>query len=243
MATHRLFVDPGQIEGAIVRFNRDQAHRLARVLRLGRGDDIHVLDGAGRRALATVEALEKSGGLARLAAWEPFDTEPRRRVTLYQAVIKHDRFEWAIQKGTEIGVAAFVPILTDRCVAGAPSAERLDRWRAIVREAAEQSGRSRLPRVAAPMHIGEVEAAGRPLIVLWEGERERRLRHVLTDFVADPAEVGLVIGPEGGLTPGEVDRLAAKGARVAGLGPRILRAETAGPIAAALVLAAAGDLG
>lgn len=243
MSKHRLFIDPRQVAADRIELDRDQAHRLGRVLRLGRGDRVYLLDGSGRRSLATIESIDRTGGAARLADWEPFDTEPGCRVTLYQALIKADRFEWALQKGTEVGVATFVPLLTDRCVVPAPSQERLDRWRAIVREAAEQSGRSRLPELTEPKTLGEIEGPSRPLIVLWEAERNRRLRDVLAQLAAGLKEIGLVIGPVGGLTEAEVGRLASAGADVAGLGPRLLRAETAGPIVAALVLSATGDLG
>ena len=242
---HRLFVSPNQIQGDRVHFTADQAHRLRRVLRLAPGDIIYVLDGRDRRAVAIIERLDRTGGEARLGAWEVWDSEPRCAVTLYQALLKQDRFEWVLQKGTEVGVAGFVPVVTERCVVRSGSdTARLERWRAIVREAAEQSGRGRLPDVQAPRDLAAIiESLIQPTIVCWEMAGDRRLRAALGDLAQSVDQLGLFIGPEGGLTSGEVERLTAASARIAGLGPRILRAETAGPLAAALVLYQFGDLG
>ena len=244
-AKHRLFVGPDQVQGDRVQFDEGQSHRLRRVLRLAPGDLVYVLDGQARRATAIVERLDRTGGEARVEAWEDWNTEPRCAITLYQALLKQDRFEWVLQKGTEVGIAAFVPVVTERCVARPSGVTgRLDRWRAIVREAAEQSGRGRLPEVQSPRDLDDVLGSlVQPTIVCWEAAGDRRLRDVLTELPPDTDRIGLVIGPEGGLTSGEVDRLAAAGARIAGLGRRILRAETAGPIAAALTLYVQGDLG
>ena len=242
---HRLFVSPDQVREDRVRFDEGQAHRLRRVLRLAPGDQIYVLDGQARRATAIVERLDRTGGEARIEAWEEWDTEPRCSMTLYQALLKQDRFEWVLQKGTEVGIATFVPVVTERCIArSSGETGRLERWRAIVREAAEQSGRGRLPEVQAPRDLDDVLGnLVQPTIVCWEAAGDRRLRDVLAELPPDTDRIGLLIGPEGGLTSGEAERLTAAGGRIAGLGPRILRAETAGPVAAALTLYVQGDLG
>lgn len=242
---HRLFVRPDQIAGDRVRFDPAQAHQLARVLRLRPGDRLTVLDGADRQAIATLDRLTRDGALARLDPWEPRLTEPVCRITLYQALIKLERFEWVLQKGTEIGVAAFVPLRTDRCLSRGPiDARRIDRWRTIIREAAEQSGRARLPTLGEPAPIADLPDREQDLtIVCWEAARDRRLRDCLAGLPQIPTRIGLIVGPEGGLTEAETGRLAARGAPIAGLGPRILRAETAALAAATIVLTAAGDLG
>lgn len=240
---HRLFVRPDQIAGDTLTLDAAQAHQLARVLRLRPGDALLVLDGTDRQTEARIAALDARAGLLRLNSWRPAPPEPACRLTLYQALIKQDRFEWVVQKGTEIGVAAFVPVVTERAVVREVSPAKLTRWRAIAREAAEQSGRGRLPDIHNPVSLTDLPAGNAPLAVCWEAETSTLLRHLLPRLGRPGNSAGVLIGPEGGLTIAEVDQLRGRGALVAGLGPRILRAETAGPVAAALILHAAGDLG
>jgi 16S rRNA (uracil1498-N3)-methyltransferase len=150
-----------------------------------------------------------------------------------------------IQKAVEVGVAAVVPVVTERCITRAVDDNRLARWRRVAQQAAEQSGRTIMPPVAVVSSLPNALAAlgDTPAIVLWEGERETGLAEVLRSLPSPLAALALVVGPEGGLTAAEVERAVAAGARVASLGPRVLRADTAGLVAAAAVLFAAGDLG
>jgi 16S rRNA (uracil1498-N3)-methyltransferase len=185
-------------------------------------------------------------------------------------MLKGQRFEWILQKGTELGVSTFVPIETRRTVAR-PSARwdhKRSRWERIVREAAEQSGRGRLPRLADPIPFAEAcrEAATCDLALIpWEGQggvprttgptrttdaataasprREGQgLAGVLRASDVSPQSVALLIGPEGGLEEEEIDLARRTGLRAVTLGPRILRAETAALAAATIVLSELGEM-
>ena len=174
--------------------------------------------------------------------------EPTLAVTLYAAPLKGDHFAYSLQKATEIGAAAFVPILTARTVANEASATKLERWRRIAREAAEQSGRGMIPPVAAPRPFAEAcrdAVAAGPALIPWEEERAGGLRAALASRAAAhgrPARLGLFIGPEGGFTASEVAAARDVGIIPVTLGRRILRAETAAAVATTLALVAAGDL-
>jgi len=150
------------------------------------------------------------------------------------------------QKGTEIGITAFLPFISARTIARPAPAQfgkKRERWAKIVTAAAKQSGRGLIPtiRPITPWEGLAPVLAGRFTIVAWEGEVSRSLRQLLTEGLSvtapdAPAEILLVIGPEGGFASEEVAALTTWGAHPVSLGPRILRAETAGPLAAALIL-------
>jgi 16S rRNA (uracil1498-N3)-methyltransferase len=178
-----------------------------------------------------------------LASREP-PGEPDVRLVLYQALIKGQRFDWVLEKGTEVGVSSFVPVVSSRSVVrpAEASASRLERWQRIVTEAAEQSGRSRLPQVSPPVTFADALASAPGLRLLpWEGEHDITLREALT-AEGPPEAVSLFIGPEGGFPTEEVEMARQQGVRTVSLGPRILRAETAGIVAAALVLHELGEM-
>ena len=176
--------------------------------------------------------------------------EPRLKLRLYQAIAKGERFEWLLEKGTEIGVASFVPMICARSVVKT-SAEgnRVDRWRRIVVEAAEQCGRGAVPAVDAPLRYADAVASA-PGIVLLPYEAAGHAAPPIAAALAAEidalfalSEVSIFIGPEGGFEPAEVEAAVATGAQVVTLGDRVLRSETAGLVAATLVMQAAGELG
>jgi 16S rRNA (uracil1498-N3)-methyltransferase len=216
----------------------DESHHLVRVLRLREGDAIAVFDGRGGEWEARV--VEAASARVIVAVGDPRTgtVEPPVRVLLLQAVARPERIEWVLQKGTEVGVSAFRLFGCARAEASWPSASRLERYRRVVLEACKQSGR----RVLPPVDLGAVgdPPMDGPGIVL-----DPRPALPLGEILAGPrhAVVALAIGPEGGLEPDELAGLAAKGWLRAGLGPRVLRTETAGAIAASIVLFAWGDLG
>ncbi len=188
--------------------------------------------------------------VGRVRERRPNRAEPRLHLTLYQAALPREKMELVLQKGTEVGVSAFVPVTSERTLAGrhVEAIEgRLDRWRRIATEAAEQCRRGRAPEVRSPLPIDrafdEAASAG-AVLVAWESEQSRSIRAALTDLVrsASPRRVALFIGPEGGFSASEIDRAVRRGASTVSLGRRILRAETAGPVVAALVLYEAGDM-
>ena len=153
-----------------------------------------------------------------------------------------------MQKGTELGITTFVPMLAERCIVGNlddVSNARIERWQRIVVEAAEQAGRAKLPVIATVMMFSNActYAARKGLsLIPWEGERTRTLRQVL-EKVPESKEINLFIGPEGGFAEDEISVAASHRIIPVSLGPRILRAETAGLAAAAAILYELGDLG
>jgi len=246
MALHRFFVAPEALAAGRVTLPPEHARQVARVLRLRPSDEIVVLDDSGMEHLARLERVQPDGVQGVVVERRPNRAEPALRLTLYQALLPRERFEWVLQKGTEVGVARFVPLETRRSLPGreTTSRERLTRWRQIVREAAEQSGRGRLPVVDAAQTLAaaldEMRRVG-PALLAWEQEGQLGLRAALAALPPDGA-ASLVVGPEGGFAAPEVAAARAAGVTPVSLGPRILRAETAGPLLAALALFATGNM-
>jgi 16S rRNA (uracil1498-N3)-methyltransferase len=230
---HRFFV-PGPLAGGEAALPAQIAHQATAVLRLRAGEPVVVFDGSGGEWAAELVGSGRAVSVRLLEERFPA-REPGLHVTLEQAVLKADRFEWVLQKGTELGIGAFQPLLTRRTVAG--GAGRLDRWRRIVVEAAEQCGRCRVPEVAEPRRLEDVLARPAPAVLLWENERRQPFPVALAAAVARATGTGgvrLMVGPEGGFDPEEARAALEAGALPASLGPRILRAETAALAAASL---------
>ena len=234
----RFFVDPAAIADGFVTLEGGDAHHAATVLRLQPGAAVTVLDGRGRVLATLVEAVEKKRLTLRVTG-EAQATAPPVPVTLYQALPKGDKLELVIQKATELGVARIVPVAAARSIMKVEPAKadaKRARWTAIAREAAEQSERATVPAIEAPVPLAALAfAPGCAAFVLAEREDGLTLPRALP--AAPPAGLALLVGPEGGWTPEELAALAAKGATAVSLGPRILRTETAGLAALAMVMA------
>jgi 16S rRNA (uracil1498-N3)-methyltransferase len=174
---------------------------------------------------------------------QPQAPEPRTRLVVYPSLLQRDKFEVVLQKLTEIGAAAIVPVLSARALVRQPPDEsRRARWRAILREAAEQSRRGVVPELLATLPFTRAieHAMGEGTVVMaYEEERHRSLRAALVDA---QHTVSVFVGPEGGYTPEEAVAARQAGAELVTLGPRVLRTETASPVLAALVLYELGDL-
>jgi 16S rRNA (uracil1498-N3)-methyltransferase len=226
------------------------AHQARDVLRLGFGDTLRLLDGAGGEYPAQVIEVSRKRVLVRLGAREEGLPDPPARVTLCLGMLKAAKFEVALQKCTELGVAAFVPLLTERAVRDEASEAKLRRWRGILAEAVEQCGGSYLPDLSAPQSLSQALSdlpSGGIALFPWEETREPSLRAALEDAVTQAgaeriSEVRLFIGPEGGFSPTEAELAERHGARLVTLGRRVLRAETAAIVASALALEALGAL-
>ncbi len=241
---NRFFVPPDAIVQEQVHFPREAAHQIARVLRLRSGDRVAVLDGRGTLYYVVLEHVGRDEALGRVVGQEVATGEPNIAVTLYAALIKGERFEWILQKGTELGVSRFVPMVTERTVIrDLPSSDRQERWARIVREAAEQCGRARVPEVIAPVSFVAAcaqAAATEVSLIAWEGEPQCSLTDVWGD--RRPRTLALMVGPEGGFTADEAGQARAWGIVPFSLGPRVLRAETAAIVAVTLALQQAGEL-
>jgi 16S rRNA (uracil1498-N3)-methyltransferase len=222
------------------------AHRLRRVLRLGPGDHIVVLDNTGWEYDVVLQEAGRGGLEGAVTGKSRALGEPRARITLYQALLKGRSLELVLQKCTEVGVTGFVPMMCERCVAGEPTPARMSRWGSIILEAAQQSRRGKLPvlRGVVPFRDACRMAAGVSLLP-WEGETGRDIGDVLKAVPRGDAcpEIDVFVGPEGGFSPQEAEYARGLGIATVSLGKRILRAETAGLVAATAALYEFGDLG
>jgi 16S rRNA (uracil1498-N3)-methyltransferase len=245
---HRFYLPDGMPVEGPVRLPRDIARQLSRVLRMRAGEEIGVFDGSGTEWTIELDDVSSRCVEGHVVDVTRPSTEPRIDITLYQSLIDAAQFELVLQKGVELGVKSFVPLLTER-VSGAgaigASEGRQARWARIIQEAVEQSGRVFVPEVIAPVAM-DAAFADPPtglLIVPWEGETSSSLREVLKTQVAGSQDaISIVIGPKGGLTVAEIDFLKQRGALPVTLGSRILRAETASIATVAMVLYELGDL-
>jgi 16S rRNA (uracil1498-N3)-methyltransferase len=245
----RFFVAPERIRHGQVAFDAQQAHQLSSVLRLKPGEAVAVLDNAGWLYEVTLREIGPAAATGDIRSRRLAPGEPRTKVTLYPALLKSDKLELVFQKCTELGVTAFVPVVTDRCNVGASVSENKQmRWDRIIAEAAEQCERGRLPQLHAVMLFAQAceQARGVSLIACERGERAS-LHEVVEARLGGgvgprPFALNLFVGPEGGYTPDEVSEAVSYGIVPVSLGPRILRAETAAIVGAALTLSYAGDL-
>ena len=192
----RFFVPPSSLLADPVPLPEEIAHHLAAVLRLAAGEEVLLLDGAGRLCRCRLESLGRRAGTARvLECWQ--ETERALPVRLLQGVPKGDKMDLVLQKGTELGLAAFTPVLAERSVP-VPAADRGEkrrqRWERIIREAAQQSRRAHLPRLDAVLPLAAaLQACDEELrLLLWEEERRP-----LAEFLpaAAPRNVAVLVGP------------------------------------------------
>ena len=244
----RFFVRPDDVERSTLRLSGHEAVHLVRVLRLGPGAQISAFDGRGREYVAVVDEVEadqvRCHILQQTAAVPPTSVS----ISLGQGLPKAEKFDWVIQKATELGVAQIVPLLTERTMPrfmGSQVATKQARWERIAREACKQSGQATVPHLWPPTRLEEFFVAlqgAEVKLIFWEEEKRRRLKTVLKTYER-VASIAVVIGPEGGLTPAEVAQGESHGFLPVGLGERILRTETASLIVAALLQYRFGDLG
>jgi 16S rRNA (uracil1498-N3)-methyltransferase len=244
----RFFVRPDDVGPQELRLRGDEADHLARVLRLGPGAQVVVFDGCGHEYMTVVERLETQEVVCRILFDVAPQSPPTVSIALGQGLPKAEKFDWVIQKTTELGVSEIVPLITDRVIphiSGPHMARKVGRWEKLAREACKQSGRATVPHLWPPTPLDVFFAScqsAKLKLMLWEGEDTRLLRTVLAAS-APVASVAVVVGPEGGLTPQEVTRGEDSGFLAVGLGKRILRTETAGVVAVALLQYQFGDLG
>ena len=242
---HRFFVPPDWIKQDSILIAGALVHQIRHVLRLQKDDPFIVVDGSGWEYEVVINRLQGRQIEAAMRGKRLCSTEPGTHITLYQGWMKGSKFEMVLQKGTEIGISAFVPLLCQRCVAQ-PTGEgvkaRYERWRSIVREAAEQSGRGIITEIHPALPMREACYSARGLSLLpWEGERDTSLRSILRAG-SGHEEINIFIGPEGGFTVEEVEMAKSCGIQSVTLGPRVLRAETAGLVATSAVLYEFGDM-
>lgn len=240
VAEHRFYAGTGlpsvlDPAGDLV-LTGEAAHRIVHVLHLRRGERLAIF-GDGREFDCE---LTETGSRVSVRLLEELAPEPARcTLTLYPALIRPNRFEWMIEKVTELGVAAIVPLLSERTAVRPAEigASRLERWRRIAIEAAEQSGRRAIPSIEQPAaYASALKAAEGLRVFTWEGLRVTAAPATMEMRSGATDRLSLFIGPEGGWSDGEVEAAQTAGARLLGLGPNVLRAETAAIAAVTLLL-------
>jgi 16S rRNA (uracil1498-N3)-methyltransferase len=186
--TYRFFIETGSIHGRDVLIEDGElSHQIGTVLRLRAGERVVMLDNCGWQYIVALGAIERGRVAGTIERKELADGEPRTKITLYAALMRPERFEWILQKGTELGVSAFVPLICERSTiadADTLSDHKQERWRRIIREAAEQSRRGKLPRLASavlfPAACDQAAQRGTALL-LWEGAGVPALRTILRE--------------------------------------------------------------
>jgi 16S rRNA (uracil1498-N3)-methyltransferase len=241
----RIYIPPERIGGAEISLQSREARYILAVLRLGPGDEVTVFDGEGRE-YRTALFDDYEGGVY-LSIQEELNPERESpvRITLGQGLLKGEKMKFVIQKATELGVDRIIPIVSSRSiplVEGERETLRIERWRRIAQEAAKQCGRTVVPEVATIHELGDFLSQGEGTgLILWEGE-PTPLREVIEKI--DPkGGITLLIGPEGGFSEEEVSTAQGSDFLVAGLGQRILRAETASLSVLSILQHRFGDLG
>jgi 16S rRNA (uracil1498-N3)-methyltransferase len=245
--TYRFFVHPDAIRGGHVHVEESGLiHQIGDVLRLRPGHKVTLLDNSGWEHVVRIETIERHSITGAVEARQPAGGEPRLKLALYVALLKGERFEWVLQKGTELGASIFAPIICERSVVDGAAElghAKSERWERIVREAAEQSRRGRLPVLLPPQRFSqacESAVAQAQTLLLWEGSGGTGLRQVLQApgsplLSSEPLSLAVFSGPEGGWTEDELATAIRYNMRLVSLGARTMRAETA-PIAAAAAL-------
>ena len=242
---HRFYPDPSRGGDGLEYLTKEDAHHALKVLRLHEGDRVEILTGDGRW-IAGIDRIQ--GEAVALRKMDPLpSTEPSLKVTLFQGLPKADKMDQIVQKATELGVSRIVPVAMERSVtriAPADSARKTERWQKIAREAGKQSGRCVIPVVEPPLTVSRLCAeAALPAfnIVPWEDARDGGLLGFHAGH-PDAESIGVLIGPEGGISAGEMAELTGAGFLPVTLGKRILRTETAGPAVIAALMCLYGEM-
>lgn len=248
MGTHRFFIPRDCFSEEDIRLPENIQAQVRKVLRLAPGDAIDVMDGSGE--IFHTRLVEKKNGelAAEIFRREWARGEPTVHVTLVAALTQREKFEWILQKGTEIGISIFQPFISSRTLIQktGQAGKKEQRWKEILREAAEQSGRGRIPQIKPTLRLEEVLAAvseaRKPALAAWTDTSQPDLKTTLSALGGDIRYLAVITGPEGGFSPEEQDWMRAAAVQPFNLGNRVLRMETAAILAPALVLYELGEM-
>lgn len=216
-------------------------HYLVRVLRMSAGDVVTLFNGDGWDYSGNILEVQRQRALIKLIDRHFPGNESTLKITLVQAITRGERMDYSLQKATELGVYCIRPVTCDRAdfrLDEKRQAKRLAHWQAVVVSACEQSGRAFVPDVKAPVSLGEwmAEADGSSRLML-----NPQVEDKLSSFSTARNDVSILVGPEGGFSDEENEQARARGITAVTLGPRVLRTETAGPAAIAVLQAKLGD--
>jgi len=247
MSTQHFFLPDDCFQPNRVTFPEAVQNQIKRVLRLREGEEVIALDGRGMQYRLRLEQNAAGFFQGTILSKEENPAEPAVHLTLYISLTQREKFELILQKGSEVGVAAFQTFISSRSLiqCGDSFNKKRERWESILREAAEQCGRGRIPQLLTPLSLVEAMNAATAKHALnlaaWEDEQQFSLSGALAGFDGR-GSLGLFVGPEGGFSESEAGQMRAAGMRVFSLGRRILRMETAAVLAPALVLYQLGDM-
>ncbi|MCL0067672.1 16S rRNA (uracil(1498)-N(3))-methyltransferase [Peptococcaceae bacterium] len=243
---HHFFVAPSDVEQDRVFIKGSDARHIAKVLRLIKGDKITVSDGAKNLYKVELANVALNVVECRIIESISIETQPYFKLTLMQCLPKSSKMELVIQKGTELGVSCFVPLMCKRTIVKLDEKSiktKLRRWKKIAYEAAKQSRRLTVPEVLEPVSLREaIEKIDEKALILmpWEGEQAVLLKDVLSEY-EKLNRAYVIIGPEGGFETEEVELAKKHNAKIVSLGKRIMRAETAGLYVASVLVYLFGE--
>ncbi len=237
---HRFFIPPDLLkaDNTLLTLPEKLSHQVKDVLHLAVGEQLILLDNSGDELLSSIVKSGRTGIEVELLERRKGKSESPTRIILCQGLLKSARFEWILEKGTELGVAVFSPVLCRRSTSGLEDAgpNKIQRWQRIIQEATEQCGRARMPEmlpICTLLHALTHTPSNALALIPWEEEQGLSLRDALRNATAarkeatEPFTIVLFIGPEGGLLAEEIEQARSHNVQPVTLGPRILRAETA----------------
>jgi len=245
----RFFIDPATVSGPLVTIEGSEAHHVTHVLRLKPGDCIILVDGTGYEYESIIKGLGDQRVEVEIQQTSRNGAAPGVPIVVAQAFLKEKKMDDLVRKLSELGIAGWIPFFSNRSIARPDKtrlAGRTQRWRRIAAEAVKQCRRSDMLQISEPTGFKEVLELSQACdlkIIFWENERVPLSRQVGSKAGGSPQKIMLMLGPEGGFSEQEVEIARQTGFTVAGLGPRILRAETATLAACTLIQFLFGDLG
>lgn len=246
---HKFFVPKENVNVHQAVIEGEDVKHIYKVLRLESGEEVSINNCNGEEYLGVIEEVNKSQVIVKIKEKLSVNNEASINVFLFQGLPKSTKMDLIVQKNCELGVREITPIITDRVVVKGEIGQfkKVDRWVRIALEAAKQSKRTIIPEVREPIEFDEALAELKDMdlvIVPYENEKGYGVRKVVDSIdKGEVKNVGIVIGPEGGFEESEIEKLKNIGAFIVTLGPRILRTETAGFVAASLIMYELGDLG
>jgi 16S rRNA (uracil1498-N3)-methyltransferase len=238
---HRFFISSGVLSGDTIHFSKVQSHQIVHVLKMSTGEIVSVFNAQAEEYEVQINSLSPGTVTAMILKKYPPQETHGITISLFISPIKHDHFEYILQKTTEIGVSSITPVTSTRTIVSVSSwAHKVERWKRIIIEAAEQSQSTRLPELQNPINFSNALLITSTLdrgYIAWENEKDQTLlAHVLDDQNPKPKKVGLFIGPEGGFTDDEIKKAVELNLIPVSLGSQILRSETAAIVGSFLLI-------
>ena len=246
----RFFVDKDAVLADRIVIGGEDAKHISLSLRARVGEKITACDGEGKDYDCEIAAITKNEVELKILSQNDCMAEPDVGVTLYQALVKSDKFDFIVQKCTELGVSKIVPVLTDRCISrpdDASLSKKIARWNKIAKEAAMQSGRGRIPEVSDAVSFDEalenLKAADCGFLC-YENTPHDPIDEIYNGCMekGKPKNVAFLVGPEGGISDAEAEKTRNANVCLASLGPRILRTETAPLCVVSLIMLMSGNM-